>query len=348
MNVSAEIVRKAVRLPARLPFGLRARRRGHRRHAHRTDPRRARADLHVRRCLRQGRPLRRAHPPSRPPDRAACCGSGRKAPGSSRRSAGTRRSTGSRKRFSRRSGARVRKRLAVFLRRHDGPRDARRDRAPDPRQALFPLLRHDLRRGRLAGLCRRNGTADRRRPARDGEVGLRRHLGNQRGRDPGQRDDPRGPRPQGARREDRRHRHLRDRDDAAGRPRPAPPARHGRRARLRRHACPLPRRPRRPRLSRALSPTRRPSSKRTSQTRDPAWAAAITGLDVAEIEAFAALVGQHQADLLPPRLWLLAPAQRRGQHARRALHPRRDRAPGRTRAAARSTATAASSSCARP
>ncbi len=32
----------------------------------------------------------------------------------------------------------------------------------------------------------------------------------------------------------------------------------------------------------------------------------------------------EQAHVLPPRLWLLAPAQRRGQHARGALHPRRD------------------------
>ena len=31
----------------------------------------------------------------------------------------------------------------------------------------------------------------------------------------------------------------------------------------------------------------------------------------------------HEAHLLPPRLRLLAPAQRRGQHARGALHPRR-------------------------
>ena len=161
-----------------------------------------------------------------------------------------------------RAAVRVRKRLALFLRRHDGPRDARRDRAPDPRQALFALLRHDLRRDRLAGLCRRHGGAGRRRPARNGEVGLRRDLGNQRGRDPGQRDDPRRPRPEGARREDRRHRHLRDRDDAAGRSGLAPSARHGRRARLRRHARPLPRRSRRPRLSRRATPTRRPNSRR--------------------------------------------------------------------------------------
>ena len=61
------------------------------------------------------------------------------------------------------------------------------------------------------------------------------------------------------------------------------------------------------------------------KTRDPAWAAAITGLDVEEIEAFAALVGTKQANFLPARLRLLATAQRRRQFACRSLHPRRDR-----------------------
>jgi anaerobic selenocysteine-containing dehydrogenase len=61
------------------------------------------------------------------------------------------------------------------------------------------------------------------------------------------------------------------------------------------------------------------------RSRDPAWAAAITGLSVEEIEAFARLVGEDQTQLLPPRLRLRAPAQRRGQHARGGLHPGRDR-----------------------
>ena len=51
---------------------------------------------------------------------------------------------------------RRRKRLALLLRRHDGPRHARRDRAADPRQALFPLFRQHLRRHLLARLYRRN------------------------------------------------------------------------------------------------------------------------------------------------------------------------------------------------
>ena len=45
------------------------------------------------------------------------------------------------------------------------------------------------------------------------------------------------------------------------------------------------------RLSRAIHRCARASSKRICKTRTPEWAAAITGLSVAEIEAFARLVG---------------------------------------------------------
>ena len=55
----------------------------------------------------------------------------------------------------------------------------------------------------------------------------------------------------------------------------------------------------------------------------------------------------QQAQLLPPRLRLLAPAQRRGQHARGAHACRSSAAPGRTRAAAPFIPTAASSSSTR-
>ena len=81
---------------------------------------------------------------------------------------------------------------------------------------------------------------------------LRRDLGHQSGQHPGQCDDPRGARPQGARRQDRRGRRLQERHHGAGRPRRAGPARHRRRARLRGDALPVPRRLRRSRLSRAL------------------------------------------------------------------------------------------------
>ena len=50
-------------------------------------------------------------------------------------------------------------------------------------------------------------------------------------------------------------------------------------------------------------------------TRTPEWAAAITGLSVDEIEAFARLVGTTKKTYLPPRLRLCAPAQRLGRHA---------------------------------
>ena len=100
--------------------------------------------------------------------------------------------------------ARRRKRLALLLRRHDGPRDARRDRSPDPRQALFALLRQHLRRHRLARLHRGNRTHVGHVASGNGEVRRHRHLGDQRGCDPGQSDDPRDARAEGARRQDRR------------------------------------------------------------------------------------------------------------------------------------------------
>ena len=61
------------------------------------------------------------------------------------------------------------------------------------------------------------------------------------------------------------------------------------------------------------------------RTRDPHWASAITGTPVETIEEFARLIGETQARLLPPRLRLLALAQRRRQHARGKLHPGGDR-----------------------
>ena len=60
-------------------------------------------------------------------------------------------------------------------------------------------------------------------------------------------------------------------------------------------------------------------------TRTPEWAAAITGLTVDEIEAFARLVGATPRTYLPPRLRLHPPAQRRGRHARGALDRGHDR-----------------------
>ena len=147
---------------------------------------------------------------------------------------------------------RRRKRLALFLRRHDGPRDARRHRPPDPRQAIFPLFRQHLRRHRVARLHRGNGAHVRHFASGNGEVRGRRHLGHQRRDDPGQSDDARDARAQRAWRQDRRDRHLSHRDHAAGGPGAAAQARERRRARLRGDARALPRWSCRPRLHGAL------------------------------------------------------------------------------------------------
>ena len=52
------------------------------------------------------------------------------------------------------------------------------NRAHHARETLFPLPRHNLRRDCLARICRRRRSADGRRSAGNGEVGLRRHLGH--------------------------------------------------------------------------------------------------------------------------------------------------------------------------
>ena len=56
------------------------------------------------------------------------------------------------------------------------------------------------------------------------------------------------------------------------------------------------------------------------RSRDPQWAAAITGAPVETIEEFARLIGEHQARVFPPRLWLFALAQRPSEHACGELH----------------------------
>ena len=61
------------------------------------------------------------------------------------------------------------------------------------------------------------------------------------------------------------------------------------------------------------------------RTRDPDWAAAITGCPVETIEDFARLVGERPARVFPARLRLLALAQRRRQYACGELHRRGDR-----------------------
>ena len=167
-------------------------------------------------------------------------------------------------------------------------------------------VRHDLHgsawTGWLAGTGRLAGPGS----ARDGEIRPRRHLGNQCGRDPGQRHDPCGPGAEGTWREDRGRRRLSQRDDEAGRYRALPEARHRRGARLRGHARPLPRRLCRPRLSRPLHRRAATSSKRISRRGRRNGRRRSPGSAVGEIEAFAKAVGRDQAHLFPPRLWLRA------------------------------------------
>ncbi len=91
-------------------------------------------------------------------------------------------------------------------------------------------VRHHLHDAGLDRLHRRHRQARRPRSARDGQVRPGGDLGHQPRQHAGQRDDARHARPQGARRQDRRHRHLPQRHHAAGRPGavpagPAPTAR---------------------------------------------------------------------------------------------------------------------------
>jgi hypothetical protein len=122
LNIIASRVVKLrlTHLPARLPLDLLAGGRGDRRPDHRPGARRQGAELHGRRHLRQGRALRRAHPPSRP---AAPSAEAHRAEGqrrSSQRISGTRRWTMIAARCWRPSAPRRRGGLALLLRRHHG------------------------------------------------------------------------------------------------------------------------------------------------------------------------------------------------------------------------------------
>ena len=141
--------------------------------------------------------------------------------------------------------------VALLLRRHHGSGDEKRHQSPYPSEEIFPLLRHDLFH-HAGSVCRRHRQGRRRRSARNGRLRPGRDLGHQSGKYPGQRDDARRPRPQGTRRQDRGDRYLQQRHHEAGRYQDHPAARHRRRFRLRRHACAVPRRLCRSRLSRAL------------------------------------------------------------------------------------------------
>ena len=160
---------------------------------HRPRPRRQRPELHGRRDLRQGRPLRRAHPPSRPADSIRCAAPAPRARASSSASPGTRRWTRSPRRFlADRGRAWAGDRLALLLRRHHGARAcATASTACAMPSAIPASISTICTDAGLDRLHRRHRAARRGRPARDGQVRLRRDLGHQRGAHPGQRDDPR-------------------------------------------------------------------------------------------------------------------------------------------------------------
>src|SRR5271165_5216130 len=141
--------------------------------------------------------------------------------------------------------------------------------------------------GYLAGTGRLMG-ADPREMAKSDCVVI---WGTKRRCDAGQRDDPCDPRTQGARREDCRRRRVPDRDHAAGRSRASlRPGTDGALACAVMHILFRDRLADRAYLERY---TDKPSELEAHlRTCDSAWAAAITGLDPADIERFAALVGR--------------------------------------------------------
>ena len=170
-------------------------------------------------CAKVARYAERIHHPDRLTP-AAAPRRARRARASSRRSPGTTRSTSSPRLSQKRARVRRRERLALSLRRHDGPADARRRQAPAPTSSAIPA---SIRRS----------ASIRRGPASSPATGI------VRGPDP--REMAKADcvviwgtnavstqvnvmthaiaGPQGARREDRRRRHLPQRYDEAGRPR---------------------------------------------------------------------------------------------------------------------------------
>ena len=213
--------------------------------------------------------------------------------------------------------------MALLLRGHHGPRYARRHQPPAPRQALFGHVRHHLHDAGVDRLHRRHRQARRPRPARDGEVRHGGDLGHQPGQHAGQRDDARDAGAQGARRQDRRHRHLQQRHHAAGRPGALPAAGHRRRARLCRHARAVPRR-----LCQLAVPgeVHRLPARAGGAPQDPhARMGERHHRPERRGDRDLRQDGRHHAqDLLPAGLRLCPLAQRRPQHARGAVHPVRD------------------------
>ena len=299
-------------LPARLPVHLRLVGGGAGRHPHRRGARRGGQQLHRRRDLREGRALRRAHPPPGPADASAAA------------------------HRPERLGAVPPIAWDEALDRVAGGFIA--DAAKHGTEAVWPFyyagtmglvqrdginrLRHVMRYSRQkmtictslpeVGWQAGIGAKPRRRSARDGEVRPDRGVGRQSGLHPGQRDDPRIARAEGTRREAGRGRSVSLADRRGGRPASGAAARHRRRAGLRGDARRVPRRLRRPRLHGATTPiarTRLEAHLRVARAglggrRSPACRST-------QIEEFAALYGHDEAQLHPLRLRLRAQPQRR-------------------------------------
>ena len=318
-----------LRLPTRLSQRLRARDRAHRRPSRRSRPPRQGArlraqSLYRRRDLRQGRALRRALPSPRPAGAAAAAGrpQGLGQLRADRLGRGARR--GRRGVSLRDAAIWQRDGLALLLRRHHGPRAARRHQPPAPHAALLGLaldhLRHAVRR-RLEGGPRQALGRDRRG---DGALGPDRDLGHQPGEHAGQRDDPRRPGAQGARRQARGGRPLSLEHGGAGGHAPGAAPRHRRRARLRRHARAVPRRLRRSRLSRPLR-RRRCRARGASRRAHARMGRPDHGPLRRDDRGLRPALRPDQALLSAARLRLHALAQRCRQHARRLLPAGGDR-----------------------
>ena len=333
-------------LPARLPLDLRARGRGARR-PHASAGCAARQDNAYTAgviCAKVARYAERIHHP----DRLTASAAAHRAEGLGpvrARSRGTRRSTSSPRNSSTaeaRYGARGG--LALLLRRHHGPRDARRHQPPAPRQEILRLSFHHLRQ-------RRPGPASSPAPA-SSPVPIRARWRSPIcvviwGTNPVNTQVNVMTHATRARKErgakivaiDIYMNGTMKQADLAVLVRPGT---DGALACAVMHV-PVPRRLRRLGLSATTTPTApRELEAHLRDARRREWAAAITGCPVATIEAFARLVGATKRTYLPPRLRLRALAQRRRSTCMRRAASRRSPAPGSTRAAARSTTTAPS------
>ena len=242
MNAHAKSIGHSA-LPARLPLDLRARRRAAGRRPHRPRARRRGQQLHGRRHLRQGRALRRAHPSSRPAA-ASAAAQGAEGLGPVRAHLlGRRARPHGRGHAGGRAPLRPGGGVALLLRRHHGPRHARRHQPPAPRQALLaactpPICTTLAWTGFIAGTGKLAGPDPREMAKSDlvviwgtnpvnTQVNVMTHAMRAR--------KERGAKIVAIDIYQQRH-------HAAGRPGAVPAARHRRRARLRRHARAVPRR----------------------------------------------------------------------------------------------------------